>query len=56
MPDNIIRIFLVLSILPLIIYFFVMAAAHALIGAYHDFMDAWRGPQNTRFNHWKFWR
>ena len=55
MPDNLIRFLLILAILPLIIYCVVMAAAHALVGAYHDFMDAWHGPQGTIFKRWDFW-
>jgi hypothetical protein len=55
MHDNVIRAVLVLAVPLLLVYAICAGAIFALKSAVDEFTFAWRDPQSTRFNHWKFW-
>ena len=56
MPDNLIRVLIVLAI-PLVFPFAVIVGVcHALLDACEELGHAWRDPQSTRFTDWTFWR
>jgi hypothetical protein len=56
MPDNLIRILVLLLVPVLLVYAMLVAMWLALVEVARDLNDALRNPQSTRFNHWKFWR
>jgi hypothetical protein len=56
MPDNVIRILVLLLVPVLLVYAMLVAMWLALAEVWHEAVSAMRDPQSTRFSHWQFWR
>jgi len=56
MPDNLIRVLVLLSVPIFLAYAALVAVCLAAAEVWREVVAAMREPQDTRFNHWKFWR
>ena len=56
MPDNLIRVLIVLAIPLFFPFAVIVGVCHALLDACEELGHAWRDPQSTRFTDWTFWR
>ena len=55
MPDNLIRVLIVLAIPLFFPFAVIVGVCHALLDACEELGHAWRDPQSTRFTDWRFW-
>jgi hypothetical protein len=55
MPDNVIRLIVLLLVPVLLAYAVLVAACLAVAEVWREVTGAMRDPQDTRFTHWKFW-
>ena len=56
MPDNVIRVLIVLAIPLFFPFAIIVGVLHSLYAACEELGHAWRDPQSTRFTDWSFWK